>query len=165
MLINDHPRNRKIQILHSPPQRGKRFLPRVGGCGGEVVRVAGHRDAVIADLLLRHPVDHRVYQHLVAVVVGGRPVLLLGLCWLLLLLLMMMVVVTRLLLLRVSPRVWRPGLAVLVSVAPLSPPLVPVPGLQLTGSGQRGPGRGWRGPTLVHAGAAAPSNHEDPLKI
>ena len=167
MLVNDHPRNRKIQILHSPPQRGKRFLPRVGGCGGEVVRVAGDRDAVIADLLLRHPVDHRVYQHLVAVVVGGRPVLLLGLCWLLLLLMMMVVVVvTRLLLLLVSrPRVWRPGLAVLVSVAPLSPPQVPVPGLQLTGSGQRGPGRGWRGPTLVHAGAAAPSNHWDPLKI
>ena len=76
--------------------------------------VAGHRDAVIADLLLRHPVDHRVYQHLVAVVVGGRPVLLLGLCWLLLLLMMMVVVVvTRLLLVLVSPRVWRPGLAVL----------------------------------------------------
>ena len=35
-------------------------------------------------------------------VVGGRPVLLLGLCWLLLLLLMMVVVVTRLLLLLVS---------------------------------------------------------------
>ena len=129
------------------------------------MRVAGDRDAVIADLLLRHPVDHRVYQHLVAVVVGGRPVLLLGLCWLLLLLMMMVVVVVTRLLLLVSPRVWRPGLAVLVSVAPLSPPLVPVPGLQLTGSGQRGPGRGWRGPTLVHAGAAAPSNHWDPLKI
>ena len=55
--------------------------------------------------------------------------------------------------------------SVLVSVAPLSPPQVPVPGLQLTGSGQRGPGRGRRGPTLVHAGAAAPSNHWDPLKI
>ena len=158
MLINDHSRNRKIQILHSPPQRGKRFLPRVGGCGGQVVRVAGHRDAVIADLLLRHSVDHGVYQHLVAVVVGGRAVLLLGLCWLLLLMLMVVWrVVTRLLLLvLVSPLVGRRG-SVVVAVAPLSPPLVPVPGLQLV-AGQRG-ARGWRGPPLVHAGAAAPSNH------
>ena len=77
--------------------------------------------------------------------------------WLLLLMMMMWRVVTRLLLLvLVSPLVGRRG-SVVVAVAPLSPPLVPVPGLQLV-AGQRG-ARGWRGPPLVHAGAAAPSNH------
>ena len=122
-----------------------------------MVRVARHHRAIIPNLLLGPLVDHGIYQHLVAVVVGGRAVLLLGLCWLLLLMLMVVWrVVTRLLLVLVSPLVGRRG-SVVVAVAPLSPPLVPVPGLQLV-AGQRG-ARGWRGPPLVHAGAAAPSNH------